>query len=45
MTRSIYHQDIGVCMPKGFSGSEPCTTGTDNYDSLHSVPHSRGAIA
>jgi hypothetical protein len=23
MIRSIYHQDIGVCMPKGFSGSGP----------------------
>src|SRR6202020_3145372 len=35
--RSIHHQDIDVCMTKGLSGSEPCKTGTDNHDSLHSL--------
>jgi hypothetical protein len=37
--RSINHQDIGVRMPKGLSGSEPRKTGTDNHDSLHLFPH------
>ena len=41
----MYHRDIGVGMPKGFSGREPCKTGIDNHGSLHSLPHSRGAIA
>jgi len=45
MIRSINHHDIGVCTPKGFSGSEPGKTGADNHDSLHSLSHSRGAIA
>src|ERR1700733_7732201 len=40
MIRSINHLDIGVCTPKGFSGGEPRKTGTDNHDSLHSLPHS-----
>jgi hypothetical protein len=37
--RSINHQDIGVCMSQGLRGSEPCKTGADNHDSLHSLPH------
>src|SRR5580698_327365 len=39
MIRSINHQDIGVCIPKGSSGSEPRKTSTDNHDSLHLFPH------
>ena len=37
--RSINHQDIGVRMPKGLGGSEPCKTAADNHDSFHSLPH------
>jgi hypothetical protein len=37
---SINHQDIGVRMPKGLSGREPRKTGSDNNDSLQSVPRS-----
>ena len=37
MIRSINHQDIGVCIPKGSSGSEPCKTGADNQDSLRAA--------
>src|SRR5580693_5828925 len=38
--RPINDKDFRVRVPQRFCGRKPCKPGTDNHDSLHSLPHS-----